>query len=304
MKEKLLVQNGDHLNTDLWDEKLESPIDRLNERLEQRLAECTVQVKEKTVQLRAMASKLAQVEQHEREQLAAILHDNLQQLLVAVRLQISIVKPLFLPLNERKALLRADEIIRRAIVDSRTLTADLSPPILHGAGLGAALQWLAGRMNELHGFTVNLIIDHHAEPQTKGLRILLFETVRELLFNSCKHSGCDGARVEITGEKGSWVRVVVEDMGKGFDPEAMSASMASGEKVGLFRIQQRLEGVGARLALTSEPGTGMRCEFLAHIDRRKRVANCRSKEKMYSDVEREDETKDAIPVLLCQKASF
>ena len=201
MKRKLLLQNGGRLNGYPWEEELESQIVSLNEGLEQRLAERTVEVRKKTDQLRAMASELAQVEQRERGRLAAILHDNMQQLLVAARIQISIVNHVLLPINERNALSMANEIISQALADSRTLTADLSPPILRGAGLGAALEWLAGRMAELHRFTVNLSIDRRAEPQTESLRVLLFETIRELLFNSCKHSGCARVRVKITREQ-------------------------------------------------------------------------------------------------------
>lgn len=304
MKAKLLVPNGNYINADTRDENLDSPIVRLNEGLEQQLAKLTIEMRKKSGQLRMLALELAQVEQRERGRLAAILHDNLQQLLVGARLQMSLVNHGLLPVEQRHALSKADKIISQAIVDSRSLTTDLSPPILHGAGLGVALKWLAGRMAELHGFTVNLSFDRRAEPQTESWRVLLFEIVRELLFNSCKHSGCNSARVEITGEPGSWVQVVVEDAGKGFDPEAVSAGIASGEKVGLFRIQQRLEGVGARMALTSEPGTGMRCEILAHIDRRERVGNRRPVRKMDPDVGWGDETRGAVPVLLCQKVSL
>ena len=298
MKRKLLLQEGGPRNGYPWDEELESQIVRLNEGLEQRLAERTVEVRKKTDQLRAMASELAQVEQRERGRLAAILHDDIQQLLVAARIQIGIVNPALLPVKERNALSLANEIIRQAIADTRTLMVDLSPPILHEAGLGAALEWLAGRMSELYRFTVNLSIDRCAEPQTESLRVLLFETVRELVFNSCKHSGCARVRVKITREQNDWVRVVVEDAGKGFDPRALSASMASGERFGLFSIQQRLAHVGARLALASEPGVGTRVEILALSDCRDRVGHRHSEERTGSEVGQENKTEDAIGVLV------
>jgi signal transduction histidine kinase len=125
--------------------------------------------------------------------------------------------------------------------------------------------------------------------------VLLFETVRELVFNSCKHSGCASVDVEITREQNDWVRVVVEDAGKGFDPKALSASMASGERLGLFRIQQRLAHVGARLALAYEPGVGTRVEILALLDSQDRVSHRPSENGTGSEV---DETEEAIDVLV------
>jgi signal transduction histidine kinase len=199
----------------------------------------------------------------ERERLAAILHDNMQQLLVAAGIQIAVVNHVPLPIKERNALNQAGKIINQAIAVSRALTVDLSPPILHGARLGTALEWLARRMVELHRFTVDLSIDPHAETQTEGLRILLFETVRELVFNSSKHSGCSRVRVQITRKQNAWVRVVVEDLGRGFDSKALRASMASGERCGLSSIQQRLAHAGARMSVVSEPGVGTQIEILA-----------------------------------------
>lgn len=271
---------------------------RLNAGLERQLAVCAVEAQKKTNQLRAMASKLAQVEQCERGQLAAILHDNLQQLLVAARIQISRVNQVLLPAKERNALSSANNIIGQAIADSRTLTVDLSPPILHGAGLGAALEWLATRMAELHGFTVDVSMDNRAEPRTESLRVLLFGTVRELLFNSCKHSGCASARVKITREQNRWVRVVVVDAGMGFDPQLLNASVASGERLGLFSVQQRLADIGGRLTLTSEPGAGTRVEVLALIDCRDRVSNRQSQKRIGTEVGWENEPEDALGVLM------
>jgi len=246
-----------------WGKGFGPEIPGSNSDLRQQLEECTAELRKKTNQVCVMASELAQVKQHEREQLATILHDNLQQLLVAAGIQIAVVNHTALPIKECKALSQADKIISQAIAVSRALTVDLSPPILHGARLSTALEWLARRMVELHRFTVELSIDPHAETQTKGLRILLFETVRELVFNSCKHSGCSRVRVQITRKQNAWVRVVVEDFGRGFDSAALSASMSSGERCGLFNIQQRLAHAGARMSVVSEPSVGTWIEILA-----------------------------------------
>jgi signal transduction histidine kinase len=298
MKTKLLLQNEGYRNVHSWDEEFEPEIVRLNEELEQQLAERTAEVRKQTDQLRAMATELAHVEQRERGRLATILHDNLQQLLVAARIQISIVNAALLPVTERNALSRANKIISEAIADSRTLTIDLSPPILHGAGLGVALEWLVARMAELHFFTVDLTVDHRVEPRSESLRVLLFETVRELLLNSCKHSGGARARVEITREQDSWVRVVVEDAGVGFDSKALSASLASGTGLGLFRIQQRLADAGARMALASKPGVGTRVEIMARIEDRVRVDDRRPARRVGLEFGRENAAEVTIGVLV------
>jgi hypothetical protein len=74
--------------------------------------------------------------------------------------------------------------------------------------------------------------------------------------------------------------------------------MASGERLGLFSIQQRLAHVGARLTLASEPGVGTRVEIVALIDCRDRVGNSHSEGRTGLEVGREDEAEDAIGVLV------
>jgi signal transduction histidine kinase len=238
-------------------------ITRLNGKLKRRLAERTAQVREQTQQLRAMARKLTQVERHERRRLAGILHHRIQQHLFSARMHLSIVNRAQLPVAARNALCRADAIVGEAIGDCRSLAVDLSPPVLHEAGLGAALDWLARRMATLHRFTVELHIDSHAEPHSAVVRLFLFEALRELLLNSCKHSGCTSARVRMTRESKHWLRIAVEDAGKGFDLLALCADKARGESFGLLSIQQRLAQFGARMELESAPGEGTRIEILA-----------------------------------------
>jgi signal transduction histidine kinase len=241
---------------------------RLNEKLELRLVERTAQVQQKTRQLRAMAKQLTQVERRERRRLAGILHSHIQQLLLSARVQMSLVNRDDLAVAERNALSRADEIMGQAMGDCRSLAVDLSPPILHEAGLGAALEWLAQRMLRQHRFTVNLHIDSCAEPRSTDLRACIFEAMHELLLNAFKHSGCTSARVKMTREPNHWLRITIEDAGKGFDPGAPSTRKSGGERFGLSSIQQRLGQLGGRMKLESSPGAGTRVEILARTARR------------------------------------
>lgn len=223
-------------------------------------AELEQQLQEQARQLRALARRLMAVEQQERERLSAILHDHVQQLLLSARLQLSLVNQDALPRAECKALATAEAALGVAMQDCRSLAVDLSPPILHQAGLGAALEWLARRMGEQHRFTVHLDIDHQAEPLA-DLRDFLFGATRELLLNSCKHSGCTSAHMSLSREPNDWIRIVIEDAGKGFDPDRLNSG---GDGLGLVSIRQRLAHLGARMELESIPGKVTRIAILAH----------------------------------------
>jgi signal transduction histidine kinase len=87
------------------------------------------------------------------------------------------------------------------------------------------------------------------------LRVLLYQLLRELLFNVIKHAGTGRAR--LTAERdGEHVRVVVEDEGTGFDPAELEEPQADG--LGLPSVRERLELVGGQLDVASAPGQGTR----------------------------------------------
>ena len=238
-------------------------VSRSHAELERLLHERDAQVRQQARQLRAMGLQLGQVEQRERARLAAILHDHVQPLLLSARLQLSVVNPGRLPAAGRNALGKVDETLGTAMRDCRSLAVDLNPPVLHQAGLGAALEWLARRMGELHRFTVHLEMDRQAEPPAGDLRIFLFGATRELLLNSYKHSGCTSARVTLTREPNDWIRIATEDAGKGFAPDARNSGQDGGQGFGLSSIRQCLVQLGARMECDSIPGVQTRITIMA-----------------------------------------
>jgi PAS domain S-box-containing protein len=244
-------------NTDVEELKqVQAALEDLNATLEARVAERTSEVQHQADQLRALAAELTQVEQRERKRLAAILHDHLQQLLVAAHMQLAMLKRTG-DARVRSTTQAIASIMNEAITVSRSLAVELSPPILHQAGLGAALGWLASRIEEKNQFKVRVRADHDAAPQNENLRFLLFEGVRELLLNAVKHSGAREAEVVmLRGEEGG-TRIVVTDTGRGFEP-AVRMRQGSNGGLGLFSIQQRLAHFGGRLEIESAPGRGTR----------------------------------------------
>ncbi|MFQ6036742.1 MAG: sensor histidine kinase, partial [Sedimentisphaerales bacterium] len=163
----------------------------------------------------------------------------------------------------------------RAIADIRSLTFDLSSPILHELGFEAAVAaWLADPIEQKHGITTEFEDDRQAKPLDDDIGALLFRSVRELLFNVVKHANANKVKVSIR-RIGSRIRISVEDNGVGFDPTE-AASMAVGRAAfGLFSIRERLEELGGRLKIDSEPGHGCRVVMTAPI-KHGQIANDRN----------------------------
>ncbi len=228
----------------------------LNETLEQRVAERTATATRRAAQLQALAAELTQAEHRERRRLAHILHDHLQQILYAARLSLDTLRHG----HPKKAVLlemvdRVDALLGECIAESRSLTVQLCPPVLHEAGLAAAIEWLGRHMEQTCGLAVEVDVDPKAEPDSEELRILLFEAARELLFNVVKHAETGRARISMQPSGEGQIRLVVADEGSGFNLlSKLEKNAESG--FGLFSIRERLELLGGRLQLESAPGRG------------------------------------------------
>ena len=206
-------------------------------------------------QLRALASELTLTEQRERRRLAQVLHDNLQQMLVAAKMKVKRAKTKTRDDELSRALRGIDDLLDQSITESRSLTIELSPPVLFDRGLVGGLEWLARQFQEKHQLPVALDLDADGEPADEPLRIFLFQAARELLFNTVKHAQAQSAQMCLTREDEDRLRLTVVDDGQGFDPvQAKHDDTLSG--FGLFSIRERLELMGGRLEIFSASGLG------------------------------------------------
>jgi PAS domain S-box-containing protein len=243
--------------------RTEDALRNLNDTLEHQVAERTAELRQRAAQLRAMVAQLSHVEQRERRRLSQVLHDHLQQLLVAARMK---VQRLQRRACEDEALAQiadeVDELIDQCISESRSLTVELSPPVLYDGGLAAGLDWLGRRVEEKHGLPVEVVADRAADTADTDVRVFLFQAVRELLFNVVKHAHATRARVSTAATEAGGVRIEVRDDGDGCDPRQIAGRLGHGTGFGLFHVRERLELLGGRLYLDTSPGKGTRLEIV------------------------------------------
>ncbi len=137
--------------------------------------------------LEQMASQLMMAEERERRRIATVLHDAVVQSLALSKMKVDgLRRTTGNGFHER--LTEVYNLIDESITRTRTLTADLSPPVLYELGLPAAIQWLGDRLRAEHGISFELEAPKEWEAVDDETRVVLFQAVRELLINVAKHS--------------------------------------------------------------------------------------------------------------------
>ncbi len=232
--------------------KAREEVHKINESLEERIAEVTSQ-------LRELSARLTMAEQLERRRIAQVLHDDTQQLLHGVQMQLSFMRDCLDAGKTEQGLNQlngAEQWLKKAIETTRRITVEISPPVLEREGLVDAARWILRQMKELHGLDVRLLAAKEIQVKEPHLRVVLFQTIRELLFNVVKHSGTLAAELELHEDEGNVITVQVSDLGRGFDIEKAEARARDGYSFGLFNLRERLRLFGGRLQIETAPGKG------------------------------------------------
>lgn len=223
---------------------------------EERLQSLNSALERRAEELRNLSVELTRVEERERRRIAGVLHDTLQPLLVGAKFiaESSLEKES----NERMqtGLEKIKDILNESIATTRSLTAELAPPILYQQGLPGALKWLADWMLEKYGLHVTVASDQRKEEVAQELRVVLFQAVRELLFNVAKHAQVKEAVVTLCYAGQDTIAVRVRDEGRGFNPavEKTSGRIAGG--FGLTAVRERLAAMGGTMEIESTPSQG------------------------------------------------
>lgn len=235
--------------------RAEDVLRKWNETLEQTVIERTELAEARSKQLQALTMELIEAEEQERKRIAEILHDDLQQLLAGAKLQVQVADDRLPEDSPAKSILgTVSDLLLKSINQSRRLSHELSPQVLHHEGLIAGLEWLARQMNRQFGLAVHLVAAAAPPIENTTVNVLVFRSVQELLFNTVKHAGVKESQIDISFPNGR-VMVIVTDSGRGFDPDILKP-FTPDSGFGLLRLQERARFMGGSLAVESAPGQG------------------------------------------------
>jgi signal transduction histidine kinase len=204
--------------------------------------------------LQKMAFDAALTEELERRRIATHMHDYIGQSLALAEIKLTSLREAVSD-SAQATFDEAIDLLEQAIVDTRTLIFDLSPPVLYELGLREALSWLVEQFAKRHRVLVEVSDDDMDKPLDDATAGLVFRAVRELLTNVFKHAKTLAARVSLR-RTGDHVEIEVADQGVGFDANAPGLRPSDG--FGLFSVREQIARLGGRVEITSAPGQGTR----------------------------------------------
>jgi len=204
--------------------------------------------------LQVLSRRVVEVQEEERRHLARELHDEIGQVLSTISVNLHAVKGVC----GAATVSRIEEsihIVDQATQQVRNLSLDLRPSMLDDLGLVATLRWYADRQAQRAGIAVHFTAESSGDRLPAELTIACFRVVQESLTNVMRHARAQRVWVEFR-QGDDEIELAVRDDGVGFDPETTRRSAARGESFGLVAIQERVELLGGRADIRSQPGHG------------------------------------------------
>jgi signal transduction histidine kinase len=157
-------------------------------------------------------------------------------------------------------------LVQNVIQITRSMTFEISPPVLYELGFEPAVGWLTGQFQKQYGVVCAFESDGSPKPMTDDTSIILFQSVRELLANVRKHAKARKVSITSTRE-GNAVRIAVEDDGIGFDPDELTQKITKNEGFGLFNLRERLSYLRGNIDIDSSRGQGTAITLTAPLKR-------------------------------------
>lgn len=211
-------------------------------------------------QLRSLASELSLTEESERRRLATALHDHIGQTLAITKIKFAALMDSLTSGESRKSLEDIRSLLERTIAYTKSLTFELSPPILYELGFDATIEWLGEQIQDQYQIQVSVHNDGQIKSLRRDVSVLMFQAIRELFMNVIKHARAKSIHVSLQ-RIDSNIRITMEDDGIGFDPRSLEPL----KSFGFFSIRERLNHFGGLMEIVAAPGKGTRVSLTAPL---------------------------------------
>ncbi|NOS35044.1 MAG: hypothetical protein GQ522_00235 [Deltaproteobacteria bacterium] len=209
-----------------------------------------------TEDLRKYSSQLAKKEEETRRSLARILHEQVGQNLIAMKMKCSglLKEDDFDEEKLRETISSHITLLQSTIQATRKLTSDLFPSILDDLGFIPAVRWYSDSVLKSSGIKVTLDIDKSVEGIPAEVKLSIFRIVQEAFQNIATHASATTVEVALEWHSGNALRLNIRDNGVGFDGDHINSTTDKG--IGLTLIKERALSMGGMVKVNSSKGVG------------------------------------------------
>jgi signal transduction histidine kinase len=233
-------------------------LQQLTGTLEQRVEERTVALERANEALRNLSLRLLSAHEDERKKIAGEIHDTLGACLGAIKFRVeNAIQQIGEPApSTSESLKMITPVIQEGIEECRRIQLDLRPPMLDDLGLLATLSWFCRRFETIYSHIQSEQEIGIAEAEIPApLKIVIFRVIQEAMNNVAKHSKADRVRLFLR-KRDERMELVVQDNGRGFNPEGVLASERTRRGLGLTSMRERVELSGGSFTVESVEGNG------------------------------------------------
>jgi PAS domain S-box-containing protein len=234
------------INRDITERKL------IEEELKRSQSELEEIVAERTSALRRLSSHLLRVQDEERRKLARELHDSLGQYLTDAKIKLDLLAAR-VPPDDAEVLMGALQSVEQSLIETRTISHLLHPPLLDEAGLASAARWYVEGFAQRSGIEAKLGLPSELGRLPEAVELTLFRILQESLTNVHRHSSSLRVQVEFTRDE-RHVTLTVRDFGRGMPADALERFRcgSSGCGVGLGGMRERVNNLSGHLEIRSD----------------------------------------------------
>ena len=231
-----------------------------HEALEIRVQERTAELSAANHSLRILSNRLMQVQEEERSRLARDLHDEVGQLLTALKIDLQDIQHGEVGEARLGSLTDSLELVDRLLTQVRSLALDLRPSLLDDLGLVPALRWYVNRQAERNGWILSLSVERITGRIPAPIEVSCFRVVQEALTNIAKYAKAKTVDLTLCRQDQD-VTLVIQDDGVGFDVMLAKQRALGGQSIGLLGLEERVRLAGGSFAISSVLGEGTRLEL-------------------------------------------
>jgi signal transduction histidine kinase len=208
--------------------------------------------------MKNLSRYLIKAQEEERKKIARELHDEIGQILTAIKINLELLKRKV----DKELQNQIDEninLINRAIDEVRDISLNLRPSLIDDLGLTSAIKWYVEKIKEKSNLEINYILEFDPKEFSKDFSITIFRIIQEGLTNVVRHAEATEVLLKVIQEDNE-IEIFIKDDGKVFDVEQVFKDINKGRALGLLGIKERVELLNGKIEIKSEiqKGTEMR----------------------------------------------